>query len=270
MGISVIIRNKNDVNIERCISSFENVDQKKYEIILIDSSDKPMDFKKFHVIILYEYRNVSRSEALIIGISMAKYEKILIIDSDQIVSSQLMDQLDSIKNDMCVIQEKSLNRNFIGKLTDFHREFLYLYSKQFISETLPVIPRLYRRSLFNTVIARIGVKQLSRISQHEDSIIFSEALKISTDISFCDVSLLNTDPSFAEFARKSFRYGLLQARALSSDDVSPERKQLLRSIDRNRIIYLRKVAFNIVIMYDFIKAFFYIPGLVVGKFSEVL
>lgn len=270
MSISVLIRNKNDPNVTRCISSFENLPQGHYELVIIDSSDQPLDMSGFTVNAVYEQRDVSRFEALLLGLSLATSDRILILDSDQIVTGELISHLNSTENDMCIISEKSLNRNFVGRLSDRHREFLYEHSKQNVSDILPVIPRFYRKPLMMRAITNVSSKELSMISQHEDSVIYSEALRISTDVGFCDTPIYNEDPPFSVFAVKSFRYGLSQARSLASEHISPEKKKLLRSIDRNRILYSKTEGFNRGILYDMIKAAFYILGLMAGKLSEAM
>lgn len=267
MGITVLIRNKNDRNIENCLASFEKLSHESYELVIIDSSDQPLDVQNFHVNATYLHTTVTRFEALKLALGMSSSDKILIIDSDQVVSPTLIEQLNTVENDMCIVSERSLNRNFVGRLSDLHRDFLYGHSKHNVSETLPVIPRFYRKPLLQKAIGRIGDEELSVISQHEDSIIFSEALKISDDVGFCDIPILNLDPSFPEFARKSFKYGVFQARALASVRVDPERKRLLKSIDRNRVIYSDTQGFNTGILYDALKAIFYIVGLICGKVS---
>ena len=263
--ISVIIRNKNDPLISNCISSFRNISRETIEIIIVDSSDEPLNLDRVPLKIRYVYKKVSRFEALNIGVKMTRFKSILIIDSDQIVSSSLFSKLNKINEDMCIIAERSYNMNFIGKLSDLHREFMYKYSKKHVSDTLPVIPRFYKKEIISQAISKIGDTELSWITQHEDSVIYSEALRISKDVVFCDIPIFNIDPSFSAFARKSFKYGVLQARALCSDSISNERACFLRSIDRNRIIYSNTEGFNPGVFYDALKATFYIPGLLLGK-----
>ena len=265
--ISVIIRNKNDPNIWDCIASFRRVPRQTFELIIVDSSGEPLDLDRLSldISIRYVYEDISRFEALNLGVKMAQFNSVLIIDSDQIVSPVLVSELNRIDEEMCIIKERSYNRNFIGKIADRQREFLYRYSKKHISDSLPVIPRFYRREIIKRAISKLERSELSLISQHEDSVIYSEVLKISRDVGFCDTPLLNIDPGFFHFARKSFRYGVAQAEALSSNCISKERADLLRSIDRNRIIYSNPEGFNTGIFYEAIKAAFYIPGLMLGK-----
>ena len=264
-AISVIIRNKNDPNILGCLGSFRMIQGEGFELIIVDSSDESLDLDRLSLNIKYIYKNVSRFEALILGIKTAHFNSVLIIDSDQIVSPDLIFELNKIDEDMSIISERSYNRNFIGRISDRHREFLYMHSKKHVSDSLPVIPRFYRREIIEKAISKLERSELSWISQHEDSVIYSEALKISRDVGFCDTPIFNIDPSFIDFARKSFRYGVAQARALSSNGISKERADLLRSIDRNRIIYSNSGGFNTGISYDIMKAAFYIPGLLLGK-----
>ncbi len=263
--ISVIIRNKNDPSISCCIHSFNEVCEGTFELVIVDSSDHPMNFGESSLNIRYFYEKLTRFRALNLGIKMANFEKVLIIDSDQIVSSTLISELVKINEDMCIIREQSYNKNFIGRISDRHREFLYRHSKRNFSESLPVIPRLYRRKVIEKAISKIKTIEQSMISQHEDSILYSEALKISRNIGFCDIPILNIDPGFVDFARKSFKYGISQSKALSSNSLSNDRAYLLSAIDRNRVIYSKSEGFNTGILYDLLKATFYVPGLLFGK-----
>ena len=263
-AISVILRNKNDLNITGCIQSFSAVPEGTFELIVVDSSDKPLNFSKSSINIRYFYENLTRFQALNLGIKIANFESVLIIDSDQFVSPALIFELGKIDDDMCIIRELSYNKNFIGKISDRHREFLYRHSKKNASESLPVIPRFYRRKIIEKAMSKIKTDELSRISQHEDSILYSEALKVSCNIGFCDIPIFNMDPGFMDFARKSFKYGISQSKALSSNGISKERSYLLKSIDRNRIFYSNSEGFNTGILYDILKATFYVPGLLIG------
>lgn len=264
--VSVIIRVKNDPNIWSCINSFVLIPKQTFELIIVDSSKEPLNLNHLPFNVRYIYKDVSRFEALELGVNSARSKSVLIIDSDQIVPPDLISELNLINKDICIIRELSHNRNFIGRISDRHREYLYNYSKHNISASFPVIPRFYSKQIIEMAISKLEMGELSLISQHEDSVIYSEVLKISTDIGFCDTPIFNIDPNFLDFIRKSFRYGVLQGRALSSIIISKERADLLRKIDRNRIIYSKSEGFNTGITYDAIKAVFYIPGLIVGKF----
>lgn len=266
--ISVIIRNKNDPNILGCIDSFRQVPRQTFELIIVDSSSQPLHLDSLPFNISYVYEQVSRFEALNLGIKMAQFNSILIIDSDQIVSPALISELNRIEEDLCIIREMSYNRNFIGRISDRHREFLYRHSKKHISDSIPVIPRFYRREIIVRAMSKLERSELSLISQHEDSVIYSEVLKISEDVAFCDTPIFDIDPDFKVFVRKSFRYGVAQAKALSSNRISKDRADLLRSIDRNRIIYSDSEGFNKGIFYDVLKATFYIAGFLLGKLQE--
>lgn len=263
--ISVIIRNKNDPHISGCIGAFTNIHSETIELIIVDSSAEPLNLDMLPLKIRYVFKNVSRFEALSLGIKIARFKSILIIDSDQIVSSALISGLNTIDRDMCIITEKSYNRNFIGKISDRQRDFMFRYSKKHISDSIPAIPRFYKRRIIERAISNLEKNELSWIIQHEDSVIYSEALRISRDVAFCDTPIFNIDPSFSVFARKSFRYGVAQAKALSNSRISKERAYFLRSIDRNRIIYSNSEGFNSGIFYDALKATFYLPGLLLGK-----
>jgi hypothetical protein len=81
--------------------------------------------------------------------------------------------------------------------------------------------------------------------------------------------ILNIDPRFKDFAVKSFKYGMLQARALSDENIDMDRKKLLRSIDRNRVIYSKSQGLNKGIIFDVLKAAFYIPGIIFSKVSRL-
>lgn len=265
--ISVIVRNKNDSNIINCIDSFKELPEGTYELIIVDSSTNPLNITLDHLEIRYVYKEVARFEALNLGIKLARFRRILIIDSDQIVSPSLIYELSKSEEDMCIIRELSYNKNFVGRIHDRQREFLYNYSKKYISESLPVIPRYYKKEIIELAISMFKSSELSIITQHEDSVIYSEALKISRNVGFCNIPIFNIDSSFSIFAIKSFKYGIAQARAISSKEIRKEKVDLIRSIDRKRILYSKSDGFNRGIFYDLLKAIFYIPGLIVGKFK---
>lgn len=265
----MIIRNKNDPHIFECISSLVIVARGVFELIIIDSSENPLDRNNLPFGSLYIYENVTRFEALSLGVAMARFESILIIDSDQIVSPDLISELSNIREDMCIIRELSYNRNFVGRISDQHREFLFKHSKNHVSKSLPVVPRMYRKDVLEKAMAQLQAGELSLINQHEDSVIYSEVLKLTHSVGFCNIPIFNIDPSFHDFAIKSFKYGVSQATALSSKGISKEKADLLRSLDMNRVIYSDTEGFNTGILYDILKASFYVPGFFFGKIHKM-
>ena len=102
-AVSVIIRIKNDPNIWRRIDSFRLIPKQTFELIIVDSSNEPLKLDVPYSI-RYIYENVSRFEALDLGVKMARFESVLIIDSDQIVTSSLISELNNINKDICIIR----------------------------------------------------------------------------------------------------------------------------------------------------------------------
>lgn len=266
MGVSIILRNKNDPHIRECLEQFSNISYDSYEIVMIDSSDTitptPNNIK-----ITIQQVVVGRMEALKIGASIAKFKKILILDADQTISSNLLFEIDNMEQDMLIVPERSLNKNLVGILMDAKRSYLLNYSKLNGGPKLPVIPRVYNKKLFQASINNLQEQEIKVVVQHEDSLIYYEAYKISRSLGYCSNFILNQDPSVPDFLLSSYKYGLANQKALNSHFMTEEHSRLIKQLDRQRVIFNKELGLNYGILADIVKGIPYIFGTIVGRFT---
>ncbi|MEM3828704.1 MAG: hypothetical protein QXP36_05785, partial [Conexivisphaerales archaeon] len=194
------------------------------------------------------------------GLLKAKQDYILNLDSDQIVSEKLLEKLNNVRNDMAIIAEKSYNNNLIGKLMDYKRDYLFKYSKSHPSPFIPVIPRFYKKKLALDAFESITNFELKNIIQHEDSLLYYEAFKLSKNIGFVDDYLYNIDPPLNLFLKKSYTYGSNMRTALKSNNVLNEHKQFFRKLDEYSFLFEMKIGINKGIIINFIKGLPYFIG----------
>jgi glycosyltransferase involved in cell wall biosynthesis len=266
MGVSIILRNKNYSHIKECLEQFSNLGYDSYEIVMIDSSSTPTS-PPADIKISIQQIEVSRTEALKIGVSLAKYDKILILDADQRISSSLLFEIDDMEHEMIIVPEKSLNKNLVGILMDAKRSYLFNYSKLNGGPKIPVIPRIYNKKLFQSSINQIQDQELEVVTQHEDSLIYYEAYKNSRNIGYCNNFILNHDPTMSDFLLSSYKYGLANQKALDSEFVTAEHKMLIKLLDRQRVVFNKELGLNYGIMADIAKGIPYILGTIVAKFT---
>ena len=123
MSISIVTRAYKTSELKNLISNLhENLEVEK-EIIAV-SRINDYDIKGINLII----ENSKRFQARITGIKHANYDKILLLDSDQIPEKGILHELDNKKEDMIIIPEKSINKNFTSKcLDDCNKYFCFVY-----------------------------------------------------------------------------------------------------------------------------------------------
>ena len=268
MGVSIILRNKNDPHIKECLEQFSDFNYDSYEIIMIDSSSNvtiPPDGIKITI----HRVDVGRTEALKIGVSLANLDKILILDADQRISSSLLFEIDHMEHEMIIVPERSLNRNLIGILMDAKRSYLFNYSKLNGGPKIPVIPRVYNKKLFEDSINELQEQEIKVLTQHEDSLIYHEAYKISRSLGYCKNFILNHDPPVLDFLSSSYKYGLANQKALDSEFVPAEHKRMIKMLDMHRVFFNKELGLNYGILADIVKGIPYIFGTIVGKFTKL-
>ena len=109
-----------------------------------------------------------------IGTDEASLDCILFLDEDQTPEEGLMEELTEKNDDAIIIPERSLNRNFIGRLMDYKRTCLEESVRNKPIPEIPVIPRFYRKEILLKAFANLSSKTILNVEQHEDSILYSE------------------------------------------------------------------------------------------------
>lgn len=257
--LSILIRNKDSRYISTTLNSLKGSIDERIEIIVVDSSANPLKNDGVESIKIISF-NGNRTEALIEGSLYINGKNVLILDSDQIIDNQLLNELCLCQNDMCIINEVSYNNNIIGKLSDMNRKYLFNFALKHANPMIPAIPRFYKTEVFKKAIANLPEENIKKIIQHEDSMIYYEAYKITNDLTFNHGPIYNVDPSFKDFLLKSYKYGVFNGAIKKNPLISSDFKKLFKTIDSRRIWYDKELGFNPGLILDCIKGVPYLTG----------
>lgn len=151
--------------------------------------------------------NSNRFKARITGINAATGNYALLLDSDQMPKRGLIEELQTRHEDMVIIPERSTTSGLASILLNDWRYRNERLAQKFPSPNVPVIPRYYKLSLLRSAISNMP-DFATRIINHEDSILYVEAYKLSKSIGFAKNYILNIDPSILVILKKAFNYGI--------------------------------------------------------------
>lgn len=256
MAISIITRAYRSSELSYLVKQLGNIHNIEFEIIAVCNIE---DAKFNGVDIVTE--NTNRFQARATGIKMANFERILLIDSDQLPENDLLLELENTHDDMVIIPERSYNRNFVGKCLDETRSRNFIWAKRGPDPSIPAIPRFYKTEQLKQSVNRIS-KSVYNIISHEDSILYNEVCKVTTSISFSKRSLYNIDPSFFILLKKAFKYGV-SVKNNKNLPINDDIRELLSSLNRNAINF-KEQGFTLGQLLQIVRAFAYKMGTIFG------
>lgn len=229
--ITIVIRATEGENLDLLISSIltSAIDQAVLEVLVIAKGEPRVSSDRRKRIRIIQ-SNAKRIEAKLIGARLAAARRILYLDSDQLLSPNLLGEIQGRSEKMLIIPERSANDGVMGSLLDARREYIEtkMWSKP--SERYPVIPRAFARDLLLHAFDAMPDVVIREVTETEDSLIFHECLKLSSDVDWCTSHILNQDPGMIDFVRKSFRYGYRNERAVLLGHLPPDYVELIRRI----------------------------------------
>ena len=228
MPISIVTRAYKTSELKNLISNLHaNLEVEKEIIAVCRIND--YDIKGINVII----ENSNMFQARITGIKNANYDKILLLDSDQIPDKGILQELDNKNEDMIIIPEKSINKNFTSKCLDDWRYRNEKHAMANPTPYIPVVPRYYKRAVLLNVINELS-PDIYNIESHEDSILYYEIFKETQSISFATKYILNYDPPLNILMKKAFLYGKYR-NILQNLEVPDDVLVLINKINRNAL-----------------------------------
>ena len=201
MPISIVTRAYKTSQLKNLVLNLhKNLEVKKEIIAVCQVND--YDIKGINLII----ENSKRFQARITGIKSATFNKILLVDSDQIPEKGLLHELEDKNEDMVIIPEKSTNKKFTSKCLDDWRYRNEKHAMENPNPYIPVVPRYYKKSVLVNVINKFS-PDIYEIVDHEDSVLYYEIFKETRNIGFAKKYILNYDPPLNILMQKAFLYG---------------------------------------------------------------
>ncbi len=201
MSISIVTRAYKTSELKNLISNLNSNLEIEKEIIAVCRIN---DYNITGIKLIME--NSNRFEARITGIKNASYDKILLLDSDQIPGEKLLNELENRKEDMLIIPEKSINNNFTAKCLDDWRYRNERHAMENPNPYIPVVPRYYKKGYLMNAVNELP-PQTYNIVDHEDSVLYYVVFKETQSIGFTKEYIYNYDPSFLRLIQKAFLYG---------------------------------------------------------------
>lgn len=212
--ISITIPTRNsEKTLEHCLSAIRSQTYQNIELIIIDSNstDRTVEIAKS-----YSSRIITTSWKLLgaryLGVEASKGDYILLLDSDQILSTDTLHRLvDAMEEyDMFCLEETSFEpRSFLERLFDADRRFVQEHSQLHLDPSEGVmLARFYRASILKKAFQNIAIDKLHDVVAHDHAIIYYEAYRLSSRVGVLSKAVMHEEPtSLAELWRKNYRYG---------------------------------------------------------------
>lgn len=179
-------------------------------------------------------KRCGRLRARLFGVEEATGDGILFLDSDQVPSKHLLEELKVTDLHMAIIRERSLTGGFVGLCLDDWRLRMERLAMRKHSPELPVVPRFYRRRIASLASQNLPDEVIDAVVSHEDSVFYYEATRVSHNIGFANGFIFNAEPSLLHLMRKAFAYGesaYIASRVVSRYPETGHYLSLIRELD---------------------------------------
>jgi len=265
--LTVIMRSRGNEDLSHAIQSIldSSAACSETEIVIVAFSDMFSDFMTDQVRTIK--CSAKRIEAKLVGVNAARGEKIIFLDSDQIVAHDLIPKILNFNHDMGIVPERSQNMNIMGWLMTSKRICTEKRMRRCIDLSLPVIPRIFSKALLEKTFNTIDKRIIKNVTETEDSILFYEAMKHSKDIGWIDSYIFNLDPGLREFLKKSYEYGLKNENAILEGNLDEEYIELVRRIQFETLINNRSLSLSMLLL-NLLRGIPYILGILSSRFRK--
>lgn len=213
--VSVTIPTYNsEKTLGKCLESVMNQTYGNIEVVVVDSfsTDKTVDIaEKFGARVIQTRWKLLGARYL--GFKESKGDFILLLDSDQILTSkQVINNAVALmeKNDMLIFEEYTYNvKNWLQKLFEADRKLVHKLSNIHLDPLEGVLlARFYRREILEKAFEKIPKKLFPSVIAHDHAIIYYEAYKVSQNVGILPDAVWHIEPnSLLELLKKNFRYG---------------------------------------------------------------
>lgn len=255
MKLSIVTRSLKTSELKHFLEEIRPLNDEETEVIAV-CRVKDCDLENINLII----EDTNRFEARITGIRKARYENILLLDSDQVPDESLLPELKVLDVDMGIIPERSLSSSLIAPFLDDYRKRIEKFAYKCTLPNVPVVPRFYKRELLLKVIKSLP-EDIYRCLSHEDSILYYEAFKYSQNVKFCNNYIYNTDSDFATLMKKALLYGKYK-KDTDKNLLSREYISLLRKLNLNSL-NVREIGLGKGFLIQSIRAIAYFIGSII-------
>lgn len=192
------------------------------ELIIVDgnSTDQTVSISRDFGVQLISSRD-PLLECRIIGISAARGDFILLLDSDQVLNPDCIERAIRLAGgfDMICLGETTARPDLlVPSLIDSSRAVVQSNPSRYMSPYSGLIlPRFFDAALLKRAATRIGDRARRFVSDRDHQILYFEANRLSERVGFLPDAVRHSDPhSFPELWRKSARWGIGTGRLYAS------------------------------------------------------
>ena len=201
MALSIVTRAYRASEL-RLLTDYLNSNNETTTEIIAVCNINDYDIKNSKIII----EDSNMFEARVTGIRNAVYDKLLLLDSDQIPERGLLRELDNKEEDMVIIPEQSVKNSFTSMCLDDWRYRNELLARKQPNPYIPVIPRFYRKDYLLNAVNKLSAN-ICKIIDHEDSILYYYVFEETKNIQFSIKRIFNYDPNLLKLMHKAYLYG---------------------------------------------------------------
>ena len=267
-GISIVLRCRESEFIDPTISSVlvsagTNI---PFELVVVSKGiphGRLLDIQSVKVFV----SDARRIEAKKIGVEESSFERILFLDSDQLVPKDLMSKIIDRTESMLIIPERTKKNNFVGRVLDSTRKANETSMQKNVSISTPVIPRYFDKILLKQAFKSMNDLVIRNVTETEDSLIFYECLRISKSLGWVESVIYNDDPDLLTFVRKSYTYGRRNEGSVISGVLPNDYVKVIRQIQRRKLLNLGWLSPSIAIS-NILRGVPYAIGTVVSHLKQ--
>jgi len=228
VAISIVTRAYRTSELRMLTDYLNSNNETKNEIVAVCNIND-YDIKNSKIII----EDSNMFEARVTGIKNAVYDKLLLLDSDQIPERGLLRELDNKEEDMVIIPEHSVKNSFTSICLDDWRYRNESLARKRPNPYVPVIPRFYRKNYLLNAVNKLSAN-ICKIIDHEDSILYYYVFEETKNINFSIKRIFNYDPNLLKLMHKAYLYG--KNNKDTNQLTIPENiSQLLYKLNRNTL-----------------------------------
>lgn len=226
MPLSIVTRAYKTSELRMLIDHLRLNSETEIEIVAVCNLND-YDIENSNIVI----EDSNRFEARVTGIKNALYDKVLLLDSDQIPERGLLRELENEEEDMVIIPEGSINKGFVSTCLNDWRYRNENLAREFTSPFIPVIPRFYKKKYLLSAVGKLP-PNICNLIDHEDSILYYYVFQETKDIKFSKGRILNYDPSLLKLMQKAYLYGK-NSKNIKHMAIPENISLLLKNLNRN-------------------------------------
>jgi glycosyltransferase involved in cell wall biosynthesis len=258
--ISIVIPAKNPSSLVSTLESIRRSSLPPLEVVVVDASDPPLTLP---AVLSNKYptrlitRKSTQLEAQAVGTRAASGSRVLFVDADQSLSTDLLLELSFKPEPAVMMRELSPGRTLLSRLMTRNSDYLIRFSEHHPSNLGLAIPRFFARSDLLRVFYRLEALVFSTgvwRDAHPDSVLFAlwastNNLDISKAVGIARNPIYHTAPTLGDLYKKTYAYGkkrayfLREYQKLRSQD-SDSIPEIIANANLRRVYFDRQVGIN--------------------------